>query len=366
MIDADPGGPDLRRQREEVGAEAGQVAVVEAGRAEGRVAAALQVEAAVEDAVGVDPAVAEDLGRDPVFGAELGERRRGREQLHVRGQRPRAAGRAGADDLRGFRPRRRAARWPRRRPACSQARIWSQAGLAWALLATSRKRPRRATTSRIGAAFHRPLPTRERRQGSGPSDLACSRLEILHGSMGKVVDIESKPRRRSARPQKALEDGSGPRRGRLHRRRLRDRRPARARPAGGQQHRQQLRRLRRHQRRLLRRLDARQRRHPRRDDAGAERARPLRARGPRPRQGPEAELPRLPQQSRGAAAAHAGAGALAGADRRALGDRHRRRPRRGAADRPLLGLGPRRLRRARRSATAAGSTTSACSTASST
>jgi hypothetical protein len=56
----------------------------------------------VEDAVGVDLAVAEDLGRDPVLGAELGERRRGREQLHVRGQRPGPAGGAGAEDLLGF------------------------------------------------------------------------------------------------------------------------------------------------------------------------------------------------------------------------------------------------------------------------
>ena len=39
------------------------------------------------------------------------------------------------------------------------------------------------------------------------------------------------------------------------------------------------------------------------------------------------------------------AGARAGADRRPLGDRHRRRPRRGAADRALLGRRPRRLRR---------------------
>ena len=92
--------------------------------------------------------------------------------------------------------------------------------------------------------------------------------------MGKVVDIESKPRRKARGAQKAVEDRSGPRRRRLHRRRLRDRRPARPRPARRQQHGQQLRRLRRHQRRLLRRRDARQRRHPRRDDAGAQLAGP--------------------------------------------------------------------------------------------
>ena len=145
--------------------------------------------------------------------------------------------------------------------------------------------------------------------------------------MGKVVDIDSQPRR-AALAQTALEDRPGPRRRRLHRRRLRDRRPARPRPARRQQHRQRLRHLRRHQRRLLRRRHARQRGHPRRDDAGAQRAGPVRARGPRPRQGAEAQLPRLPAEGGRAAAAQPRAAAGAGQGRRALGDRHRRRPRR--------------------------------------
>ena len=38
--------------------------------------------------------------------------------------------------------------------------------------------------------------------------------------------------------------------------------------------------------------------HPRRDDAGAQQAGPLRARGPRPRQGAQAQLPRLPRRRR--------------------------------------------------------------------
>ncbi len=164
--------------------------------------------------------------------------------------------------------------------------------------------------------------------------------------MGKVVDIESSARRKRRRGRKKpVEDGAGPGRRRLHRRRLRDRRPARPRPARRQQHRQQLRHLRRHQRRLLRRRDARQRHHARRDDAGDQRAGPLRARGPRPRQGAEAQLPGLPPESRDAAAAHRRAGAPPGADGGVLGDRHRRRARRGAADRPLLGRRDRRLRR---------------------
>ena len=54
MIELIPAALICGVEREEVGSEAGQVAVVEGGRAEGRVAAALQVEAAVEDAVGVD------------------------------------------------------------------------------------------------------------------------------------------------------------------------------------------------------------------------------------------------------------------------------------------------------------------------
>ena len=54
------------------------------------------------------------------------------------------------------------------------------------------------------------------------------------------------------------------------------------------------------------------------------------------------------------------------ADRRLLGDRHRRRPGRGAADRPLLGRRDRRLRRGGARRQPAASTTSACSTASST
>ena len=93
---------------------------------------------------------------------------------------------------------------------------------------------------------------------------------------------------------------------------------------------------------------------------------PLRARGSRPRQGAEAQLPRLPEKAAALPLRSAGAGPRPGPDRRVLGDRHRRRPRRGAADRALLGRGHRRLRRRGAQRTAVAPTTSACSTASST
>ncbi len=110
VTDADPGGADLRLQREEVGPEPAEEAVVEGGRAEGRVAAALQVEAAVQDAVGSSAAGAEHLGRDPGFRPEPAERGRGREQLHVRGERSRRPRGSPADDLSAARHRPRAAR----------------------------------------------------------------------------------------------------------------------------------------------------------------------------------------------------------------------------------------------------------------
>ena len=113
--------------------------------------------------------------------------------------------------------------------------------------------------------------------------------------------------------------------------------------------------------------DARQRRHPRRNDAGAQRAGPLRARGPRPRQGAEAQLPRLPAEGGGAAAAHAGAGCARWSR---IGEFSAIDIGVGLAEAlptgPLLGRRHRRLRRGGRSPTPAAPTTSACSTASST
>ena len=95
--------------------------------------------------------------------------------------------------------------------------------------------------------------------------------------MGKVVKLEraapSAAGPRASRRASGVEDRARARRRRLHRRRVRDRRPARARPADGQPDRQRLRRLRRHERGLVRRRDGRQRGHARGDDARRRRAR---------------------------------------------------------------------------------------------
>jgi hypothetical protein len=92
----DPRFADLPLEREQVRTQAAEVATVEGGGAQGRVAAADQVEAAVQDAVAVECAVGLDRGLDVGFRAHAGERGRGREQLHVRGQGPASTGRPGA------------------------------------------------------------------------------------------------------------------------------------------------------------------------------------------------------------------------------------------------------------------------------
>ena len=97
--------------------------------------------------------------------------------------------------------------------------------------------------------------------------------------MGKVVKLDSPARergrsaRRGRKPRgapAAVEDRAGAGRRRLHGRRLRDRRAARARPAVGQPLGQPVRRLRRHERRRAGRRAGRQRRHARADDAGGQ------------------------------------------------------------------------------------------------
>ena len=100
------GQPDtpskLGLQRVEVRPQAAVEGVVERRAAEGRVAAALQVEVAVQDAVLVERPVGDDLGRDPRVGMEAGEDGRGREQLHVRGERALAPGGPRTDGLSGL------------------------------------------------------------------------------------------------------------------------------------------------------------------------------------------------------------------------------------------------------------------------
>ena len=69
-------------------------------------------------------------------------------------------------------------------------------------------------------------------------------------------------------PAEAFQDGPGPRRRRIHGRRLRDRRAARARPPLRQPDGQRVRRLRRHLGGLVRRVARGERHHARGDDAG--------------------------------------------------------------------------------------------------
>ncbi|CAA9484609.1 MAG: FIG00501464: hypothetical protein, partial [uncultured Solirubrobacterales bacterium] len=87
----------------------------------------------------------------------------------------------------------------------------------------------------------------------------------------------------------------------LHGRGLRDRCPARPRPARGQPHDQPVRRLRRHERGLDGRQPRRQRGDARGDDAGGQPAGADPVRGDRPRHSAAAQLRRLPAQGRAAA-----------------------------------------------------------------
>ena len=151
----------------------------------------------------------------------------------------------------------------------------------------------------------------------------------VHGQRGQARDPE-------AAAQAPLQDGPRPRRGRFHGRRLRDRRAARARSAVGQPHRQRLRRLRRHQRRLARRGADLQRHHARADDAGGQRPGPAAVPEHQPGLAAAAQLPRVRRQGREVPAPPGGRHALAGAQPGLLlGGRPRDRARRRAAVRPL-------------------------------
>ena len=172
--------------------------------------------------------------------------------------------------------------------------------------------------------------------------------------MGKVVKLESGSRKRAAgtgtgrssraRPA-SLEDRARARRRRIHRRGLRDRGAARARPAVGQSHRERLRRLRRDQRGRAGRRADRQRGHAGADDAGRQRGDADAVPRHQPRHAAAPELPRVPRDGRQAAAARARAAARAGPQHRLVqhgrpGDRARRHPALG----PLLGLRARGVR----------------------
>src|SRR5204862_5254117 len=94
---ADAGFSDLPPEPKDVGAQAAEIAVVESGYAQRRIAAADQVEAAVQDAVAVDLAVGHDAGLGRGLRPEPRKRGRRREQLHVRCQRAPARGGLCAD-----------------------------------------------------------------------------------------------------------------------------------------------------------------------------------------------------------------------------------------------------------------------------
>ena len=197
------------------------------------------------------------------------------------------------------RPARRAARRPRA-PAARRARspAWRRAS----------GRPRRPAAA-AGAAVAKRASTREQRAAEGGHE--ARRLEpdcrhecgglpggngIITVPMGKVVDFEARDRAQGSpsrsRPQAPVEDRAGARRRWLHRRRLRDRRAASARPAGDELDRERVRRLRRHERGRLRLQPGRQRGHPGGDDAGPEPRPALADPRHRPRHAAAAQLPR--------------------------------------------------------------------------
>ena len=137
---------------------------------------------------------------------------------------------------------------------------------------------------------------------------------------------------RPAAASKAGQDGAGARRGRLHRRRVRDRRPAGAGPADRQQQRQPVRRLRRHLGRLVHCGAVRQRRQPRGDDAGRHAAGETAIQGHRHRRPAAPERHRVCPQGRADAVAGDAARAPDGhAARRRVGDGRCAGPRRGPA-----------------------------------
>ncbi|CAA9495996.1 MAG: FIG00501464: hypothetical protein, partial [uncultured Solirubrobacteraceae bacterium] len=150
------------------------------------------------------------------------------------------------------------------------------------------------------------------------------------------------PRTRAA--PGTLAHGTRARRRRLHRRRLRDRGTASARPALGQQDRQRVRRLRRNELRLVRRRARRQRRHARGDDARRQPAGTDAVPRHRPGPAPAPELRRVRHQGRSAAAARGVPGARAGRPRGpAVGDGPRHRAGRGPPERHVQRQGDRAL-----------------------
>ena len=122
----------------------------------------------MEDAVGrrCVPSVITLVGIR-VVGPELGERRRGGEELRVRGQRQRRGRRRRRRRLRRFRRRPPSGRWRSRRRPSARLFIWSQGSAAEAVPASSRSRRAGRPPGPRAALFSSSLPTPAGRQGSG-------------------------------------------------------------------------------------------------------------------------------------------------------------------------------------------------------
>ena len=194
--------------------------------------------------------------------------------------------------------------------------ISERAGSAWSGQRAAAAAPGRGERgAQQGAGEERRSEHRHARTRAPPAKSRRSGRIRLRADGARVVKLDVETRKPAAGA--ASQDRAGPRRGRLHRRRLRDRRAARSGPAVGQPHDQRLRRLRRDERGGARGRADRQRRHAGADDAGRQRPgrRPAVPRH-RPRDAAAPELPRVRGQGPQAAVPPSGVAAQLARPRR--------------------------------------------------